>query len=179
MGIVPPSRPGIARDTALAWAGTVTDKVYLVGRRGYYRDTMGKPGTNDRGLFDDAIVLVTPDACLTFNANTDPSVFREHIATLTPGRWRVKPGTHHPGTPGAYRCLVQAGPVTVRRDGGVEESGEFYIHIHRGGVNGTSSLGCQTIPPGQWPDFMRAVDAALVKYGQRSLLYILTERGDA
>src|SRR5205085_158905 len=75
---------------------------YLVGRRGYYRDTMGAKGANDIGVYDDAIALVTPNAVLAFNANTDPSRHRPAMATLCVGSWRYQLGIHglsHPPGP--------------------------------------------------------------------------------
>src|SRR5574341_591018 len=59
--------------------------VRFLGLRGYYCDTMGKPGTNDRGIYDDAICIVAPGIFLTYNANTDPSIWRPGIASLVPG----------------------------------------------------------------------------------------------
>lgn len=181
MGLLPPSRPQVQFTNILAWlrdAGFAfpDEEVFLVGRRGYYRDTMGKPGVQERGLYDDAIVIVEPSGVQAFNANCDPGYTRVGIAQLKAGVWRYKLGTHHPGTPDAYPCLVQAAPVTVKRDGGVTETGEFYIHIHRGGWGGVSSLGCQTIYPAQWDGFFAAVKALMRQYKQRTIPYLLTDR---
>src|SRR5690606_22423033 len=62
MSIMPRGRPGITQERAgeLLKRRGVPDRVALLGLRGYYRDTMGKKGRNDRGLYDDAIVLVGP-----------------------------------------------------------------------------------------------------------------------
>jgi hypothetical protein len=40
----------------------IDDEFALLGVRGYYLRTMGKPKINDRGMYDDAIILVTPTA---------------------------------------------------------------------------------------------------------------------
>lgn len=176
MSILPRSRPALTRVVAdaLIRSHGVTGPA-LLGVRGYYRDTMGKAGQNDRALYDDAMFVVTPRAFAAFNANTDPSVEGGHVATLATGVWRFKEGIHHPGTPKAYPALVQAGPVTVHRDDGVTEAGEFYIHIHHGGVNGTSSLGCQTIPPDQWPEFFSLVRREIAYYEVPYLNYVLVD----
>ncbi len=52
---------------------------------------MAAPG-NDRGIYDDAIIVIDRSKRLvrTFNANTDPSAFRKGIATLKPGVHRYK-----------------------------------------------------------------------------------------
>jgi lysozyme len=177
MAIVPPSKPKITHELAVSLLSqyAITEPVAVLGDRGYYRDTMGEPGTNDRGIYDDAIVIVTPTAFAAFNANTDPSAWRPGIASLKAGVWRYKLGTHHPGTPKAYPCLVQAGPVTVHRDEGGDDTGEFYIHIHRGGYNTTSSLGCQTIYPTQWDAFFALIKGEVARYGVKSFPYVLVE----
>ena len=38
----------------------ISEKVVLVGVRGYFA-SLGAPGRNDRGIYDDAIFLVTPE----------------------------------------------------------------------------------------------------------------------
>src|SRR5262245_48185267 len=117
-------------------------------------------GENDRGIYDDALFIVSPETFVAFNANVDPSVFRRGIAALEAGGVRYKLGIHGLSRPAAqcYKALVQAGPVTVRRDETGNDTGWFGINIHRGGVSGTSSLGCQTIVPDQWPTFIAPVE---------------------
>lgn len=172
-------RPEIGRHAAehlLAQHGV--DGPALLGRRGYYRDAMGEPGVNDRGLYDDAILIVTPTAYVTFNANCDPSRGAPGMAVLKAGVWRYKVGIHGLSRPKAeqYEALVQAAPVTVVRDEQGEETGWFGINIHRGGRTTTSSLGCQTIPPAQWEAFLALVKEELHRHGIATIPYLLTER---
>jgi hypothetical protein len=176
VSILPVSRPQLVRERAerLLSAQGIHGPAIL-GMRGYYRDTMGVAGQNDRGIYDDAIAVVTPRSFAAFNANTDPSRTGGHLAVLQPGVWRYKQGTHHPGTPAAYPCLVQAGPVDVLRDDGTRQAGEFYIHIHRGGNNLTSSEGCQTLPPGQWEEFYALVVREMAYYELPWINYVLVE----
>lgn len=196
----PPARPRLTREegegllsgaafaSSPSFASLGAVKVRLLGVRGYYRDTMGAKGKNDRGIYDDAICLVTPDAYGTFNANTDPSVTRRGVAVLRTGTWLYKIGMHglskprHPS--GAldwvengyqYRALVQAGPVTVMRDGVGADTGWFGINIHRGSYSTTSSLGCQTIWPDQWSEFIGMVRGALKGAGQSVVPYVLMD----
>ncbi len=161
----------------------------IVGIRGYYRNTLGAPGVNDRGIYDDAIFIDAPSVTAAFNGNTDPSVYRpgsgtadstKGIATLKPGLWMAHQfGLHRY----QYLALVQRiGPVTVMRDGNppYEDAGWFGINIHRGSYNSTSSLGCQTIFPGQWESFISlAKDHAIRLHGNRwdkvVIPYILLE----
>lgn len=185
---MPSSRPGLSQDRARAILKEhgVADRVTLIGMRGYFRDSMGKKGANDRNLYDDAIILVSPYVFATFNANTDPSAFRRAIAVLTPGTWQYKLGTHGLGKPRnkRYTALVQAGEVTVKRDDdasaatstGTLDTGYFGINIHRGGYNTTSSLGCQTIYPDQWAGFIGIVEQELQRSGQVVLPYVLVEQ---
>lgn len=177
---LPPNRPRLTREKAerlLEKHGVKPSEmdpaVMLLGVRGYYHDDHGD---NQRGVYDDAIFLLTPTAFVAFNANTDPSAFRHGIASLKPGRYLYKLGIHGLSKPKdrQYEALVQAGEVTVCRDGSEVETGWFGINIHRGGASGTSSLGCQTIPPAQWESFISMVRAELKRHGQKTIPYILT-----
>lgn len=176
------TKPKITRDEAvkLAKAAGAQDMVCLVGIRGYYRDTMGAPGRNDRGIYDDAIVLITQNVAASFNANVDPSLSGKNrkigkgYASLKPGVWRYKIGLHGINRGNPYKALVQAGPVTVLRDGGPEETGWFGINIHKGGYSTTSSEGCQTLPLAQWPAFIALVESEMKRNNAKTISYVLT-----
>jgi lysozyme len=166
---------------ALLVAHGISDEFALLGRRGYYRDTMGEPGKNDRGIYDDAMILVTPTAYITYNANADPSIRRPRVAVLVAGVWSYRIGIHNisKSKDRQYKALVQAAEVTVRRDQSITESGWFGINIHRGGWNTTSSLGCQTIYPPQWDSFIATVELEMKRHARKRIPYVLTERDDA
>lgn len=177
--IIPPKRPlqeRAATQRLLKSAG-ITAQVALLGMRGYYLHGMGEPGQNDRGIYDDAIFLVSPAAYASFNGNTDPSVYRPGIATLKPGAWLYKLGIHGLSRPAdqRYPALVQAAPVTVARDGQRDETGWFGINIHRGAYRSTSSLGCQTIFPAQWEAFFALVKGEMARHGQKTIPYVLVD----
>lgn len=180
MNILPPHRPAelAATTAALLARSGVSQPVALVGERGYFRDSMGRAGQNDRGVYDDAITLHTPAVHACFNANTDPSASRPGMAVLQPGLWHYHLGVHHLDRALEYRypALVQAAPVTVHRDGGGVESGYLGINIHHGGYGGTSSLGCQTIYPAQWESFLALVKSELARHNQVVVPYLLIER---
>jgi lysozyme len=156
-----------------------SDHVIVVGVRGYYRDSMGKPGENDRAIYDDAIFVITPSEFRSFNANVDPSKHQVSVASLKVGVYRYKPGPHgvtfnRPGYP--YPAFIQASEVVVKRDGKKGDfTGWFGINIHRGGLHSTSSLGCQTIPPNQWKEFHHFLNAALKANSQGTFPYVLIE----
>lgn len=193
-GMMPASgRPDIARTTAIEWARDAgcDAGVFIFGRRGYFRDSMGQKGKNERAVYDDAIGIVTPDFFAVFNGNTDPVGHGGTLGTLIPGVYDYKLGTHHPNTPKAAPCLVQAGPVTLLRDNGVQETGEYYVHIHSGFFNETGSLACQTLPPTQWshakdvggapnaPYFFDKVIEIMTELRMPTIKYVLTARPDA
>jgi hypothetical protein len=167
MAIKPDEKPRLSASElhAMLAAHAIDRKTYpvvVVGIRGYYKNSMGAPGVNDRGIYDDALFIDSPQATVAFNGNTDPSGYRKGkgkgtlkgMATLNPGPWFVhKFGLHR----GKYLALCQrAGEVTVTRDGDppYTDTGDFGINIHKGGYNGTSSAGCQTIHPDQWESFI-------------------------
>jgi lysozyme len=175
--VIPSKRPQETIAQVLSRiSGPVPEGVCLVGARGYYLNSMGRPGVNDRGLYDDAMFILGPTHFSAWNANTDPTIHRKAIAVLRPGRWQYKPGTHGLSRPASqrYAAFVQAGPVTVDRDGEGPETGWFGINIHRGGYASTSSLGCQTLPPNQWDLFRATLNDQLRRANQRTFTYILT-----
>jgi hypothetical protein len=162
--------------------------VVVIGIRGHYKDSMGAPGVNDRGIYDDAIFLDSAQATVAYNANTDPSAYRAGVGTgstkgmasLNPGAWYAHKFDKHQGK---YLALCQrAGDVTVTRDGNppYQDTGSFGINIHRGSYNTTSSAGCQTIHPSQWEGFISLAEDQVRRYfgslWQRQVVpYILLE----
>lgn len=177
--IVPPSRPQQDRDNTdrILREHGITDGFGLLGVRGYYLRSMGAVDRNDRGIYDDAIMLLSPEAYVTFNANCDPSIHRKHIATLEPGVYQYKLGIHgvNKPKPRQYQALVQAGPVTVARDEEGAQTGYFGINIHRGSYNSTSSEGCQTVHPSQWEAFIALVRQELKRMDSIRIPYALIE----
>jgi lysozyme len=182
--MLPPSRPqqSKSKTQALLTKARVDDAVALVGIRGYYRDTMGEVGQNDRGIYDDAIFLISPNAYATFNANTDPSIRRAGIAVLKPGVHRYRKGKHGLSKPGggypALRPATLGEQLPVTRDGTGDSMG-IAINIHKGGFRTTSSEGCQTIHPSQWPAFVALVYSEMDRAGQKTIPYLLVEEGNA
>lgn len=183
--MIPKSRPNLDRETVrryLAFAAqsfsiVLPEGVLVLAIRGYYLDSQGKAGANDRGIYDDAIVVVSPAHCAAYNANTDPSRQRHGMAVLKPGTWSYKPGIHGLSKPVTqrYPAFVQDMPVTVVRDNLAEDTGWFGINIHTGGDTTTSSLGCQTIPPGQWENFRSLLNSELRARKQKAFWYLLVE----
>ena len=154
----------------------------LVGVRGYYRDTMGKPGVNDRNIYDDALFVMGPETFAGFNANVDPSPWRPGVASLLNGCHPYKLGNHGISRPdGGYPALRPATKgelLPVRRDGEAavpsKRPGQA-INIHRGGNNTTSSLGCQTIPPAQWDAFYALTKSEMKRAGLTRIWYVLVD----
>jgi lysozyme len=167
--------------------GGDVSKVNLVCIRGYYLDSMGVKGQNDRGIYDDAAIWYRPESFYTFQGNTDPSRVRKGfgfgaskgMANVKVGRWpKYFPGMHNGSVP--HLAFRQGGPITVVRDGNpnYENTGMFGCNVHRGGVNGTSSLGCITIAPKLWTLFKATGDAYLKAAGQKEFDLIMVNETD-
>lgn len=193
---VPNARPKLSREELERLiepfnVDRVKYPLLVVGIRGYYEKSLGDPTKNDRGIYDDAIFIIGPNVFLSFNANTDPSVFRagegtganKGIATLKPGFYAVHQLDKHKGK---YLALCQrVGTVTVLRDDKdgtpYEDTGNFGINIHKGDYNSTSSEGCQTIYPKQWEEFITTIQKVGKSlfgdnYSKRIYPYILLEQ---
>lgn len=180
------NRPKLTREQALAQFDYYTKEpvellgvcVFLIGFRGYYLDSMGQHGVNDRGIYDDAICVVTLSDLLTFNGNTDPSRYRPGIATLMPGIHMYRKGkhgitTHTDGGYPAFRPATKNEALPVTRDGQEGVSEGVAINIHKGGYSTTSSEGCQTIYPDEWLEFQGTVYQLMDKYNQATIPYVL------
>lgn len=140
---------------------------------------MGVVGVNDRGIYDDAIFIVAPDFFGSWNANTDPSASNKakpDVAVLVPGVHLYKKGKHKIASPLGYAAFRPATPneeLPVTRSGKLSVG--IAINIHQGKVNGTSSLGCQTIPPAQWQSFCSTAYMLMDRYDQNKIPYVLIE----
>ena len=176
--LIPPQRPTSTRQQIVKLTNNYSEYPYLVGLRGYYKNESGRSGLNDRGLYDDALFFVLPNEMYAFNFNTDPSWYgynddpktRAGVATLKEGTWEYVIGLHKGSV--HHMALVQHGNFTVYRDGNsrtgkkIEDTGKFGINLHKGGRGGTSSAGCQTVPPSQWDEFYNQLVTKYVKKGQ-------------
>jgi lysozyme len=156
------------------------EKVFVLAIRGYYKNSMGKPGVNDIGIYDDAMFLVGPGYFQAFNANTDPAIETPGKATLIPGLHRFKKGLHGFGrkTPPykAFRPASKDETLPVTRWGQEGQHKGKYINLHCGGEYNTNSAGCQTIIKIQWPEFQEAAYKLLDLEKQQDLLYLLKEQ---
>jgi lysozyme len=157
-------------------------EMLVVGVRGYYRDTMGQPGVNDFGIYDDALFVIGPETFASFNANTDPSRLRREIAQLLTGCHPYKPGNHGISRPGggypAFRPATKGEELPVRRHGDPVVPSRrpgVAINIHRGSRTTTSSEGCQTIHPSQWDAFYAITRSEMAKAGLKQFWYVLVD----
>ena len=177
----PSKRPSFTREQAKALLSDFNlskEPVVILGFRGYYLDSVGEKGKNDRGVYDDAIIITSDKCHSTYNANTDPSLYKSGIASLVPGKYLYKIGVHGLSRPKAqqYEALVQAEPVIVARDDGQTEEGWFGINIHKGYNTTTGSAGCQTIAPDQWKAFIETIKQQLVFYKRKVVTYLLLDK---
>ena len=188
--IIPPWRPRLeeksVREYLMRYNLSIGDTLRclplaLLGIRGYYAKSMGETPRNERGIYDDALFVVSVNAYAAFNANTDPTLTRPKMASLVEGCYFYSLGIHR-GRKAQYPAVVQNGQVTVKRDGGKIETDNptqgqrFGINIHKGGYTNTSSEGCQTIHPAQWDAFLSLVTAEATRYGLKFFPYVLVEQ---
>ena len=159
-------------------AGLPRPLYYILAPRGYRRDSMGKVGVNDFGIWDDAMFYVSPTTYLAENANTDPSRdgwnagAGKPMAVLNVGVWPFRRGPHKGRTPALrqmteeearLRNVPNDGRFSVTRTYAVGdprnyiEAGYYAINIHPGGDVGTSSEGCQTLPRKRADKFLQTV----------------------
>ena len=68
--------------------------------------------------------------------------------------------------------------VTIMRDGShvIKPDQNIGLNIHRGGINGTSSEGCQTVLREQWEEFFEDVKRELKQWRQSEIQYVLIEK---
>jgi lysozyme len=158
---------------------SIAEPVKVLAIRGYYLNSMGLPGQNDIGIYDDAMFLIGPNYFQSFNGNTDPARYRIGIATLVPGLHFFKKGKHGLSKPGggypAFRPDTPDESLPVTRYGQAGIFKGIAINIHQGGQYETSSEGCQTIIKDQWLSFQETAYKLMDKEGQRRLPYLLCE----
>lgn len=175
---IPKSRPKITLEEAEKILNLYKDKldrdkyaVIIIGIRAYYLNSIGKAESNDRNVYDDAYLVITRDKFATFNANADPTSYREGyglaentkgLASLVPGLYFMWKLDLHKGK---YLALCQRlGPCTVMRDGNppyLQPNAWIGLNCHKGGVNSTTSLACQTIYPDQYDEFIQLIKTAI------------------
>jgi lysozyme len=154
-------------------------KMYIVGVRGYYHRSMGDPTKNDRNIYDDAAFVFGPSGFKSFNFNTDPSAYRQGIASLVPNfvYWYRK-GMHGISRGNPYPAFRPSSPgerSKVTRDKTKNPWDGTAINIHRGGNSTTSSLGCQTVPPAQWNEFYTYVTNEMKLSGMSRFPYVIID----
>lgn len=152
--------------------------VMVLAIRGYYLNSQGQQGENDRGIYDDALVLIGPSYFQTFNGNTDPRIVKQGVAMLLPGWHEFKQGWHGYGKASGHKAFRTANVrevLPVLRDGqyGIKEG--VTVNIHRGGKYNTNSIACQTIVEDQWLEFQRNAYKLMDAEGQKTLPYLLIE----
>lgn len=180
--MLPAAKPKMTREDVLKeLIAFQADQVRLLGIRGYYK-SMGDPTKNDRGIYDDAVFIISPRLFKSFNFNADPSSERLGIASLVaPQTIWYKEGLHGISGANPRQAFRQDSfGIQVLRDGkpGIHKdsaAAPFWINIHDGGYTTTSSEGCQTLPKDQWPDFNKTLKEELAFYKQTRFPYTLIE----
>lgn len=168
----------------------------IVAVRGYRATSMGPTKGNDAGIYDDAMFYLAPDKFIPENANTDPSRYGwnagagKPMAVLNTGCWAFRRGPHKGCTPALRQFTIsEAQKAKVPHDGlfsvtrtyapgdrrNYIEAGYYAINAHPGGINGTSSEGCQTLPRDRADAFLQTVWDDTLKAKQTIIWYILID----
>ena len=141
-----------------------TDQPSLIFIRGYYLDSMGKPGTDDANIYDDAAFLLMPNGTSeSWNANTGPSLSGKNKFKMNLGLYSYYRGMHK-GRIKALRPYPEGVTLKGTRDG--KPSTGSHTNIHDGGTNPNAfdvvwSEGCLTIPNTQYKDYQSRLWAAM------------------
>lgn len=161
--------------------GIPLPEFFVLAVRAYYAQTIA-PAGNNLSAYDDAFFIVSPLGFTAWNGNTDPSRYGwnpnagKYMARLKPGCWKFGKVLHRQ----SYQAFGQVLPVTVeriRKDGSIAitETGDFGIHDHIGGNNGTSSEGCVTHPAHQWTAYRNELNRIIAALGAKQYDFILVE----
>ena len=126
--------------------------------------------------FDDLIYVVNGGRLYCYTCTTNPGKYYLENPMNAKGAGVLKPGQYIDAFGfgfhnGQYECLVQVKPLTVYRDSdkdlhseedGAEDTGMFYIQIHRANDKTTSvligkwSAACQVLNnPKMWVEFLQ------------------------
>ncbi len=195
-------KSAIADDDRLRFDPFRVCPVWALAVRGYYRDTMGAPGKNDVGIWDDAVFLydASTGEVVSYRWNVDPSrlgfnaAIGKGYAILQPGIWPFFRGSHK-GKGAAWRQFDEEtaakrklasyfadrrgkGHFAVWRGdfGKNAEWGYQAINCHWSDYpQSTSSWACQTAPRDDWDRFQRLSYALTIQSGQPFLPYVLTD----
>jgi lysozyme len=175
-----------------AWDGK---ELIIFGMEGYFLDSMGGKGKNDRSIVDDAIALISGDFFAIFNANLDPNGYRPgHGHGGSKGMGSIHYGVHRKAYQigkhkSIYPALRQVGEIIVRRDADHNvpkkdlifiDNQKYYLEVgshqamnhHPMGPSSTSSIGCQTLPIPQWPEYIGGIVRESKRLGQRQFTYV-------
>lgn len=166
------------------WKDRSLTRMCVVGVRGYYLNSMGKKGVNDRGIYDDAFFVLSPDSFASFHGNTDPSKYQKGIAMLVaPQKIVYRKGWHGYGRKSGHNAFRQASDVKVTRDGSEDvfwdsERNRFWTNNHKGGNYSTSSAGCLTVPANEWDAYYAYVCMQMKRFGQATFnMYLVENKG--
>ena len=182
MGIVPISRPQFKKEDAvkiLEKYNLPQNQVYLIAFRGYYSRTFPPVG-NNIGVYDDALIMISPDYYNTYNFNVDPSSEKTGRANVVSNQIiEFEIGIHNRSKAKSrqYKALIQdeATFKIYRYNQGTKYEDSIGINLHKGGYNTTSSLGCLTVYPDQWDSFIKDVEQQMNRYKQKKIQLIILD----